>query len=95
MRTFLQELGTDIEKYFPFSVLQEHMLKFGKYGLAVATMLLHLMTSEADEVPNMNEVFEGSESDMIEAFSFESKNKDYYHTRIRDVILHQIEKNYI
>lgn len=95
MREFLSQLGTDIDKYFPYSVLMEHLQHFGKYGLAIATMLLHLMTSESDEVPNFNEIFEGDEKDMIEAFTFESKNKAYYETRIRDVILHQIEKNYI
>lgn len=71
------------------------MKKFGKYGLAIATMLLHLMTSESEEVPNMNEIFEDGNENLIEAFTFKSKNQAYYEKRMRDVILHQIEQQYI
>lgn len=96
LKDFGAKLGSDIDKLFPYDVFMEHMQKFGKYGLAIATMLLHLMTSEVEEVPDMNEIFEdGNNENIVSAFTYKSKNEQYYQKRIRDVIIHQIEKNYI
>lgn len=95
LREFSFELGSDIDKLYPKSALLEQMQKFGMYGLAIGTMLIHLMTSESEEVPDFSECFENGKNDMVEAFTFESKNKDYYHSRIRDVIIDQMHLNYI
>lgn len=80
---FLIELGSDPKKLFPYDIFVEHMKKFSAYGILMAMMVLHLMLSDSDEVPNIAE--SQSEVDM-EAWRYETRNVDLYLARVKDVI---------
>ena len=41
-------LGSDPEKLFPRSVFDEHLLRYGKFGLAMAIMVLPIFTSNVE-----------------------------------------------
>lgn len=41
-------LGSDPERLFPYSALQGQLQKFGKYGLANASLVLPIIMAEAD-----------------------------------------------
>lgn len=90
------ELGSNIEKLYPFSVLQEQLLKFGRYGMAIGIMLLQFLLSDATEIPDINKVFDEDDPlAAMEKFNITSKNEAIYNIRMRGVILHCVEKNYI
>lgn len=93
---FAAELGSDIKKLYPYDVFMAHIEKYGRYGLYTAVMLLPLLTSDADEIPDINEVFnDGDVKKAAEAFSFKSKNDEEYNTRIRDIIKDMVKRNFI
>lgn len=85
-------LGTDVTTLFPRSVLDEHMRKFAVYGLMMTCMVLHVMMSEADEIPDTRVQ---STDEMIEAMSFKSKNEGKVQSRLRDVILDMYKRGYL
>lgn len=96
MGDFAAEMGSDINKLYPYEVFMKQMQQCGGYGLTTALMLLPLLTSESDEIPDMNELFEADDlSKSMEAMTFTSKNNDEYETRIRDMCHHMVERNYI
>lgn len=81
----LKELGSDPDKAFPFAVLEEHLKKYSAYGLYMAVLLLFIMTSEVDEIPDIHDL--ATNESIMDKFNYDSKNMDKYHDRIRGVIL--------
>lgn len=88
LSSFLRELGSDPDKLFPFEVLQEHLKKFCVFGLFVAITILYGVISEAEELPDFNNMT------GLEDLHIESKNVQWYNTRIRGVILDFIKFGY-
>lgn len=58
LSSFLTRLGSDPEKVFPRNVLDQHLKKFGKFGLAMAIMVLPIFTSNPEDTPDMDEIAE-------------------------------------
>ncbi|CAH1717920.1 unnamed protein product [Chironomus riparius] len=73
---FIVRLGSDPEKLFPRHAFDDHLKKFGKFGLIMGVLVLPVFTSDVDEVPdmdefvsNLNEVESTNEEDNNEAVS--------------------------
>lgn len=86
---FLKELGSDPQKLFPHKVFLDHMRRFSAYGVLMSMMVLHLMLSDADEIPDVSE----DELDM-EAWKYETRNVTVYLARAKDIIQDAIKYNY-
>jgi hypothetical protein len=54
----LDRLGSNPESLFPREVFNEHLKRFGKFGLVMAIMVLPIFTSKAEDVPDMDEMAE-------------------------------------
>jgi hypothetical protein len=91
LSSFLARLGSDPAKVFPRSVLDEHLKKFGKFGLAMAIMVLPIFTSNPEDTPDMDEIAEkfkevqdnGGEFDQSE-LNFSSANTIGEYTKRMD-----------
>lgn len=59
----------------------------------MTVMVVYLMLSEIDEIPELSEI--KSISEMKTAFDFESRNKYLYHDRIKGVITDFFNKGYL
>lgn len=92
LSSFLRELGSDPDKLFPFEVLQEHLKKFCVYGLYMAVMVLYLITSDVEDIPDIHSITD--EDDAMEKWKFESRNIEKFNSRIRGVILDFIKYGY-
>ncbi|KAJ6638157.1 hypothetical protein Bhyg_10890 [Pseudolycoriella hygida] len=93
----LNRLGSDAEKLFSFEALLNEMKKNGRYGILIAMVLLPLITSVADDIPDLDEVSEKiRRGDKLDAklFIFE-KTEDVYNTKMRDIILDMDRLGYI
>lgn len=51
-------LGSDPATVFPRDVFESHLKKFGKFGLAMAIILVPMVTSDADDAPEIDDVAE-------------------------------------
>lgn len=75
----------------------EHLRKFGKFGLIMATMLLPLITSEEGAAPNLddlaNKIQENGEMD--ENVFITDNTKDELNKRLRDVVVDMVRLNYL
>lgn len=86
---FLRELGSEPDKLFPYEIFLEHLKKFSAYGVIMSILVLHLMLSDSDEIPDMT-----NEKSKIEEFNYESRNVDVYLARAKDVIRDVIKYEY-
>lgn len=90
-----RELGSNLEKLYPHSIFMEQMQKFGSYGMAIAVMLLQFLLSDGDEIPDINKIFDEDPMKAMESFNVTSRNDELYHERLRDIILHAVDRKYI
>lgn len=89
LTTQLRRLNCN-EKYLSYESLKQQWKKFGKYGVLLAFIVIKLMLSDKDEVPDLSENAESNKS-LTEAFDFESKYDEQYKARIRDLVSHTHE----
>jgi Ecdysteroid kinase-like family len=54
----LDRLGSDPEKLFPKSAFNEHLSKFGKFGLASGIFLIPIITSAAEDAIDLDDISE-------------------------------------
>ncbi|KAF2904036.1 hypothetical protein ILUMI_02133 [Ignelater luminosus] len=92
LSSFLHELGSDPDKLFPFEVLQEHLKKFCVFGLYMAIMILYVINSEVEEIPDFHNITDTEE--CMEEWRYETKNIEKYYERMRGVILDFIKFGY-
>lgn len=90
----LRMMHLNPEPQLPLSRVTCQWKKFNKYGLCMALVTLHGVNSDSDEFPGLNEVLNGGK-DFWYALNFKSRHEERYQERIKDVILHFIEKGYI
>ncbi|KAF2904037.1 hypothetical protein ILUMI_02134 [Ignelater luminosus] len=92
LSSFLRELGSDPDKLFPFEVLQEHLKKFCVFGMYMAIMILYMMNSEVEEIPDIHNITDSEE--CFEEWKYETKNIQKYYARMRGVVLDFIKFGY-
>lgn len=90
-------LGSDPTKLFPYDAMLEHLHKFGKFGMVMATMLLPIITSEEGKTPDLDELANGmSEKRDIDVNIFMTDNsKDEFNKRVRDVVIDMVRLDYL
>ncbi|XP_017767832.1 PREDICTED: uncharacterized protein LOC108556296 [Nicrophorus vespilloides] len=92
---FLRQFSLDTEKVYPYSILQDHMRQFSAYGLMMTIMVTHLMMSEGDETPDLENADLTDHAGFESSFIYESKNEALFGERIRDVVIDMAAQNYI
>ncbi|KAL5275483.1 hypothetical protein ACFFRR_001384 [Megaselia abdita] len=89
-------LGSDPEKLFPRSALNDHLKRFGKLGLIMAMILMPIVLSQAENVPDLDELSEQLESGSEVKGHFSSDDTaERFNKRMRDVIIDMVELGYI
>ncbi|KAB0801591.1 hypothetical protein PPYR_03777 [Photinus pyralis] len=91
-RSFLKELGSDADKLFPFDVLQEHLKKYCVYGLCMAVIVLLILISDTEEIPDIHNI--SSNEHVMDKLNYEPKNIEVYNSRVRDIIFDFIKLGY-
>lgn len=83
--------GSDADKLMPFAELENQLRKFGRFGVALAPMMLQVIVSDGSHVVDMDEVAqEMAKSDadrkQIEWGKFDPETLAKYRERLGDVI---------
>jgi len=55
---FLTKLGSNPSELYPREVFEDHLKRFGKFGLYMAIMILPIITSKVEDTLNMDEIAE-------------------------------------
>lgn len=77
--------------------MQDHLRRFGKFGMIMATMLIPIITSSDGHAVDMDELCEkirdGEDADGSVFISEESRHR--FTKRLRDVIIDMVRLDYI
>ncbi|KAF2901782.1 hypothetical protein ILUMI_04398 [Ignelater luminosus] len=90
----LSVLGSNAESLYPFSVYKEHWKRYATYGLFLSSLDHHAKLSEDNEVVSFAEVLEKYGS-MEEAFEYEIANINEYKNRMKAIVEHFIDNNFL
>lgn len=81
-------MGSDANKLFSYDDLQDQLKKFGSYALIISPMLLHILTTKSEDIPDLDkfaeEMKDKSPEEVMKGF-LQSGSHDLYNTRLRDV----------
>lgn len=100
LSTNINKLGSDASKLFSYENLQDQLKQFGRYGLIVAPMLLHIITVKPDDIPDLDNLAEDMVSNAksmeegMKAFTGNDASIDKFNARIRDVVRDILQLGY-
>lgn len=86
LSSFLRELGTDPNEAFPYRVLLEHMKTYSAYGFIMAMIVVYLMLSDSDEIPDY-----ANDANLEE---FSTRNIKQFSHRINGVLQDFVKYDY-
>ncbi|CRK87818.1 CLUMA_CG001606, isoform A, partial [Clunio marinus] len=103
LSSYLTRLGSDPSKLFPRRAFFDQLKKFGRFGMSMAMIVLPFFTSQADDIPDMDQMAENMKEAMdkgeevdTKLFNFTSdKTKDAYKTRMVGVFEDVYDLGYI
>lgn len=82
-------MGSDANKLFSYDDLQDQLKKFGSYALIIAPMLLNIITTKPDDIPDLDNLAEEYKDKTMEEGMKAFMNDfsiDKFNARIRDVV---------
>lgn len=94
----IRRLGSDPDTLYPWTILQQHLKKFGKYAFVMCPVLLPMMVADAKDIPDMNEIaakMANKEEDFGFAMTYsDDATEQKYRQRINDVFTDLVELGY-
>lgn len=85
LSVLLRRLGSDSEKLFKFSDLQDQLRKFGRYGLIMSPMVIMISMAKPEDIPDMDQIAEDQQNE--DNYDGMKKTDDLgYKKRMADVI---------
>lgn len=64
--TFINRLGSDADKIFPFEAVLEQLRKFAKHVTFLAPILFPILYGELDDIPDIEEMIKTTEAGSFE-----------------------------
>lgn len=99
LSTFLRRLGSDPERLFPRSALDDQLVRFGRFGLLMAAMLLPIITTKSEDIPDLDGMAEKLENGFdvsSEINNFKSEGtQDIYREKMAGCCRDMVRLGYI
>lgn len=99
LSTFLRRLGSDPEVLFPRSALDDQLVRFGRFGLLMAAMLLPIITTKSEDIPDLDGMAEKLENGFdvsSEINNFKSEGtQDIYREKMAGCCRDMVRLGYI
>lgn len=96
LKELLDHLGGDTMAQFPFTAFLRQLKTFGKFGIIMSAMLLPMLTTANEELPDMDFMAENMNKIGEEAMkTMMSQTNDSYTARMRGAIRDSIKYGYI
>lgn len=90
----MKRLGCDANAHFPFSKLEEHWKLYSRYGLILCLIVIRIMISDDEELPDLVESIDLSDN-VMETMSFKSSREDEYIDRMKHILNHFIKRKFL
>lgn len=95
-------MGSNATELFPREVFDQHLHRYGKFGLTMAIMVLPIFTSKSDDIPDMDAMAEkmqsaidnGTQLDESEINFTSSKTVNVYNERMLGVFQDMYDLKY-
>lgn len=93
-------LGSDPDELFPFTMMLDHLHKFGRLGLSLASITVPILITDADNMSNLNwdelsDDFMQSQKLSTNIFIQSDTSIEKYNKRMRDIVIDMIRFEYI
>ncbi|XP_053682762.1 uncharacterized protein LOC128733151 isoform X2 [Sabethes cyaneus] len=99
LSSFLKRLGSDPERLFPRKALDQQLKQFGRFGLLMAVMILPVITTKSEDVPDLEEMAEKMENGVDltqEVNQFRSEDTEAtYRQKMSDCCRDMVQFGYI
>lgn len=95
MFDLLFRLGSNPEEVFPYKALEDQLRKFGKFGLAIASMLVPLLMSGANADTLADDLNGSPNNSPNNSSNTESGLSDVIKKRLRDIVSDMYRLGYI
>ncbi|XP_055548778.1 uncharacterized protein LOC129732183 isoform X3 [Wyeomyia smithii] len=99
LTSFLRRLGSDPERLFPRKALDQQLKRFGRFGLLMAVMILPVITTKSEDVPDLEKMAEKMENGFDiteEANQFRSEETEStYRQKMSDCCRDMVQFGYI
>ncbi|XP_058443605.1 uncharacterized protein LOC131425603 [Malaya genurostris] len=96
---FLRRLGSDPERLFPREALDQQLKQFGRFGLLMAVLILPMITTKSEDVPDLEEMAEKMENGFNiadEMNNFRSEDTEaIYRQKMSDCCRDMVQFGYI
>lgn len=96
---FLRRLGSDPEQMFPRTAFDDQLVRFGRFGLLMATMLLPIITTKKEDIPDLDGMAEKLENGVdvsSEINNFKSEGtQDIYREKMAGCCRDMVRLGYI
>lgn len=89
LSTTIRELDSDADRLFSYGTFRQELIKFGKYGLLIAPMLLQVITADPTDIPDMDKLADDREKHgdtQPQPQFLSAKTEQNYNKRMSDVI---------
>lgn len=79
---------------FTYETLRNSWLKEVRYGIIMALNFIRLMISDSSEIPDFEQIADDGK-DIFQEMHYPMSEEDEYKRRIKDLILHVLERNFL
>lgn len=90
LKNLLDHLGGDTMSQFPFTALLRQLKQFGKFGVIMAAMLIPMLATKAEDLPDMDYMSENMDNQdpeyMKEMMKKFSTGNDNYASRMKGAL---------
>lgn len=92
---FIFRLGSNADEIFSYDAFLDELHKYGKFGLAEASIMLPLMTSVRNTTPDIDDITEQKKTGTDALCFVSDKSRDAFIKRLRDVFSDMERLQYI
>lgn len=92
----IRRLGSDPDTLYPWTVLQQHLEKFGKYAFFLSPLVVSMLVADAKDIPDRkNEAEQNEYEDRVFEIKYSDEASEQKYTRrITDVYTDLVELGY-
>lgn len=99
LKELLDSMGGDTMSQFPFTALLRQLKQFGKFGVVMACMLVPMLTTKNEDLPDMDfmaDNMDNADPELREAMMAQFAGADSgYNKRIREILHDAIRYGYL
>lgn len=92
---YTSRLGSNPDELFPRKAFDEQLKKNGKFGFLMGCMLIPILTTHSEDIPDLDEMSEKLANKDIDPSAFQSERSDgAYKERMTGIVFDMFDLGY-